>query len=84
MYEQRLQENIVQGYNTLVRPVEINEDQLVVRLGLKLIQLLDVVSNEQIFQFYYLIYLLKKIKKDEKNQILTTKVWLKHVKISKF
>ena len=43
MYEQRLQENLVIGYNTLVRPVEKNDDQLVVRLGLKLIQLLDVV-----------------------------------------
>jgi hypothetical protein len=59
MYEQRLQEDIVQGYNTLVRPVEKNDDQLVVRLGLKLIQLLDVVIQQLIKCYFY--FLLKNI-----------------------
>ena len=58
MYEQRLQENLVIGYNTLVRPVEKNDDQLVVRLGLKLIQLLDVVLFlKNNFKLFFLSYL---------------------------
>ena len=53
-----MQENLIKEYNTLVRPVSKNSDQLVVKFGIKLTQILDV---------------------DEKNQVLITNVWLKHV-----
>uniref|UniRef100_A0A0B6YJM9 Uncharacterized protein n=2 Tax=Arion vulgaris TaxID=1028688 RepID=A0A0B6YJM9_9EUPU len=44
------------GYNKLIRPVGNNSDRLVVRLGIRLSQLIDI---------------------DEKNQIMTTNVWLR-------
>ncbi|KAK2150409.1 hypothetical protein LSH36_406g02018 [Paralvinella palmiformis] len=43
------------GYNKLIRPVGNTSDTLIVRLGLRLTQIIDV---------------------DEKNQIMTTNVWL--------
>ncbi len=42
--EKQLQEDIIQGYNRLVRPVERNSDQLVVRFGIRLVSILDVVN----------------------------------------
>ncbi|XP_013406862.1 acetylcholine receptor subunit alpha-like 1 [Lingula anatina] len=45
------------GYNKLIRPVSDNNNNLTVKLGLRLTQLIDV---------------------DEKNQIMTTNVWLTH------
>ncbi|KAK6110710.1 Neurotransmitter-gated ion-channel ligand binding domain family protein [Brugia pahangi] len=54
----RLIEDLLADYNKLVRPVENDSDTLIVRLKLKLSQLLDV---------------------HEKNQIMTTNVWLQHV-----
>ncbi|BFY96986.1 hypothetical protein BsWGS_00026 [Bradybaena similaris] len=44
------------GYNKFIRPVANNTDKLVVRLGIRLSQLIDI---------------------DEKNQIMTTNVWLR-------
>ncbi|BFZ02075.1 hypothetical protein BsWGS_05114 [Bradybaena similaris] len=44
------------GYNKLIRPVGNNTDKLVVKLGIRLSQLIDI---------------------DEKNQIMTTNVWLR-------
>lgn len=43
--EKRLQEDLVLGYNRLVRPVDKNTDQLELKLGIKLIQILDVVNK---------------------------------------
>ncbi|VDN81648.1 unnamed protein product [Brugia pahangi] len=54
----RLIEDLLADYNKLVRPVENDSDTLIVRLKLKLSQLLDV---------------------HEKNQIMTTNVWLQHI-----
>jgi hypothetical protein len=54
----RLYDDLITGYNRLVRPVGNNTDKLTVYMGLKLTQILDV---------------------DEKNQIMTTNVWLRQV-----
>lgn len=40
----RLYEDLMMTYNRIVRPVQNNSDRVVVRLGLKLSQLMDVVS----------------------------------------
>uniref|UniRef100_A0A0R3S1N5 Acetylcholine receptor subunit alpha-type unc-63 n=1 Tax=Elaeophora elaphi TaxID=1147741 RepID=A0A0R3S1N5_9BILA len=53
----RLMEDLLADYNKLIRPVENDTDTLIVRLKLKLSQLLDV---------------------HEKNQIMTTNIWLQH------
>lgn len=42
----RLFEDLLADYNKLVRPVDYNNETLVVRFKLKLSQLLDVVSAE--------------------------------------
>jgi nicotinic acetylcholine receptor len=56
-----LYDDIITGYNRLIRPVGNNTDKLTVYMGLKLTQILDV---------------------DEKNQIMTTNVWLRQVKVN--
>ena len=40
----RLYEDLLTNYNKLIRPVANNSDKLVVKLGLRLSQLIDVVS----------------------------------------
>ncbi len=79
--EKRLYDDLLTGYNRLVRPVAKNTDKLTVYIGLKLTQILDVVSFYMIFRsiltksFTYCTDFLK----DEKNQILTTSVWVRQV-----
>lgn len=41
----RLYDDLLSNYNRLIRPVGNNSDRLTVKLGLKLSQLIDVVSN---------------------------------------
>lgn len=80
IYEKELQEDIIRGYNRLVRPVQHNSDILVVRFGVRLVSLLDVVSWIKIYKILIIIESnFWVLFKDEKNQILTTNVWLKHV-----
>ena len=47
LYAKMLYNDILRkkGYNKLIRPVSNNTDQLTVKLGLKLSQLIDVVSS---------------------------------------
>lgn len=45
----RLYEDLMMTYNRIVRPVQNNSDKVVVRLSLKLSQLIDVVSREEIY-----------------------------------
>jgi len=47
--ENRLFEDILADYNKLVRPVDENNATLVVRFKLKLSQLLDVVSDINLY-----------------------------------
>ena len=54
--EKQLQEDIIKGYNRLVRPVEHNSDQLVVRFGIRLVSILDVVNTY--FKEYLLYFTL--------------------------
>lgn len=41
----RLYDDLINGYNSLIRPVGNNSDRLTVKMGLKLSQLMDVVST---------------------------------------
>lgn len=40
----RLYDDLMSSYNSLIRPVANNSDRLTVKMGLKLSQLIDVVS----------------------------------------
>lgn len=40
----RLYDDLINGYNSLIRPVGNNSDRLTVKMGLRLSQLIDVVS----------------------------------------
>lgn len=42
----RLYEDLLSNYNRLIRPVGNNSDRLTVKMGLRLSQLIDVVSNK--------------------------------------
>lgn len=46
----RLYDDLLSNYNRLIRPVGNNSDRLTVKMGLKLSQLIDVVSFTQVFQ----------------------------------
>ena len=41
---ERLYDDLIHGYNPFIRPVANNSDRLTVKMGLKLSQLIDVVS----------------------------------------
>lgn len=41
----RLYDDLLSNYNRLIRPVGNNSDRLTVKMGLKLSQLIDVVSS---------------------------------------
>lgn len=41
---ERLYDDLINGYNSLIRPVGNNSDQLTVKLSLRLSQLIEVVS----------------------------------------
>ena len=75
LYEELIK---VRSYNKLIRPVKNNSETLTVYLGLRLTQLLDVVGERESKQ--------DKIdgschfSQDEKNQIMTSNVWLKQVR----
>ena len=47
----RLYEDLLSTYNRLIRPVGNNSDKLTVKLGLKLSQLIDVVSKYNFFNY---------------------------------
>ena len=48
----RLYDDLITGYNRLVRPVGNNTDKLTVYMGLKLTQILDVVTCEFLTQLF--------------------------------
>lgn len=50
----RLYDDLINGYNSLIRPVGNNSDRLTVKMGLRLSQLIDVVSFN--FESYLDIY----------------------------
>lgn len=50
LYNDLLRKN---GYNKLIRPVGNNSDKLTVKLGLKLSQLIDVVSRKERLEDFF-------------------------------
>lgn len=47
----RLYDDLLSNYNRLIRPVGNNSDRLTVKMGLRLSQLIDIVSNFFFFLF---------------------------------
>lgn len=57
----RLYDDLINGYNSLIRPVGNNSDRLTVKMGLRLSQLIDVVSsNSPIFAWFSIIFYTNK------------------------
>jgi hypothetical protein len=46
-HAKRLYDDLLNNYNRLIRPVSNNTEKLTVKLGLKLSQLIDVVSQTE-------------------------------------
>ena len=78
LYEELIK---VRSYNKLIRPVKNNSEQLTVYLGLRLTQLLDVVrrTRRRCETTERCSLSLSLCVQDEKNQIMTSNVWLKQV-----
>lgn len=57
----RLYDDLLSNYNRLIRPVGNNSDRLTVKMGLRLSQLIDVVSIRLYFYsyFHYFIFFNK-------------------------
>ncbi|GBN00866.1 hypothetical protein AVEN_149485-1 [Araneus ventricosus] len=51
----RLYDDLMSSYNRLIRPVSNNSDTLTVKMGLKLSQLIDVVSTPPSFLLLLLL-----------------------------
>lgn len=69
-------------YNPIVRPVSDPGDTIRVSIGLKLSQIADIVTTpiSLLIPCLYMNILFK----DEKNQIMTTNVWLRHVNLTQY
>ena len=52
-HAKRLYDDLLSNYNRLIRPVENNTDHLTVKLGLKLSQLIDVVSTKLLLMIFF-------------------------------
>ena len=75
--EQRLFYTLMTGYEKAVRPTKKATDAVIVKLGVTLTLIMDLVSSETIFrreQMFMPTYI-----QDERNQILTTNIWLDQV-----
>lgn len=84
----RLYDDLLSNYNRLIRPVRNNTETVLVKLGLRLSQLIDLVRKKGFSIFYsfipinlhvFLFSLL--FSQNLKDQILTTNVWLEHVSL---
>lgn len=75
--EQRLFYTLMTGYEKAVRPTKKATDAVIVKLGLTLTLIMDLVSNETIFRREQMTMLT--CIQDERNQILTTNIWLDQV-----
>ena len=78
LHERMLLEDLLAYYNKLERPVANESEAVVLTFGLTLQQIIDVVcrplcNGTKIFFKYFFL-------QDEKNQILTTNVWLNLVR----
>lgn len=51
----RLYDDLLSTYNRLIRPVSNNTETVLVKLGLRLSQLIDLVSFWNIFHFTFLL-----------------------------
>ena len=51
----RLYDDLLSNYNRLIRPVANNTDKVTVKMGLKLSQLVDLVSIKECFFLYVLL-----------------------------
>lgn len=49
----RLYDDLLSNYNRLIRPVGNNSDRLTVKMGLRLSQLIDVVSINELLLFQF-------------------------------
>lgn len=89
----RLYDDLLSNYNRLIRPVSNNTQTVLVKLGLRLSQLIDLVSICWIVDVLFRIEMKYEINwnpfvnchsiylQNLKDQILTTNVWLEHVSI---
>lgn len=76
----RLYDDLLSTYNRLIRPVSNNTETVLVKLGLRLSQLIDLVTRKQINRIFWVIMTNFRFQ-NLKDQILTTNVWLEHVSI---
>ncbi|PRD18755.1 UNVERIFIED_CONTAM: nAChRalpha1 [Trichonephila clavipes] len=57
----RLYDDLINGYNSLIRPVGNNSDRLTVKMGLRLSQLIDVVSEILVVLLFYATFFVSVI-----------------------
>lgn len=75
----RLYDDLLSNYNRLIRPVSNNTDTVLVKLGLRLSQLIELVCFYRLYQLNYFKFSRYFLLQNLKDQILTTNVWLEHV-----
>ena len=79
--EQRLFHTLMMNYEKAVRPTRRAADAVVVKLGITLTQIMDIVSQQRksIDRFLRILSI-----EDERNQIMTTNIWLDQVRSNDF
>ena len=74
---ERLYDDLINGYNSLIRPVGNNSDRLTVKMALKLSQLIEVVSFLIVF-FLHCPSPTDTRWQSLRNQIMVTMMWVEH------
>lgn len=73
----RLYDDLMSSYNSLIRPVGNNSDRVTVKIGLKLSQLVDVVSIESVAGVLVLTHTcILSMDQNLKDQIMATNMWV--------
>ena len=77
--EQRLLTRLMRSYESGARPVVSANSSVTVEFGFTLIQIMDMVRISVVRYVRLVNHLQQLFFQDEKNQVLTTNVWLEHV-----
>lgn len=79
--EKRLFQSIMSTYEKSVRPCRQVFEPVVVKLGISLTQILDIVCLKRFISSRYCRHKFFYLIQDERNQIMTTNIWLDQVTV---
>ena len=77
----RLYDDLMSNYNRLIRPVKDHGEKVTVKLGVRLTQIIEIVSKVIKNLEGMTISTNLALRQDLKDQILKTNLWMEHVSV---